>query len=79
MPDEVIVYSTPTCPHCTQVKNFLDANNIDYKEYNVAENTEKAQEMIQKTGQRGVPVTEVDGEIVVGSNTRKLKKLLDID
>lgn len=78
MPD-VKVYSTPTCPYCTKVKNFLKENNVEFKGYNVQENPEKLKEMIQKTGQRGVPVTDIDGEVVVGYNVSRLKQLLDLN
>lgn len=78
MPEKVEVYTTPTCPHCKEVKNFLDQNNIEYTEHNVQENLEKAKEMIKETGQRGVPVTKINEEIVVGYNKDKLKELLDL-
>lgn len=79
MAKEVIIYSTPTCPHCNTVKDFLKDNDIDFKEHNVQEDTEKAREMIQETGQRGVPVTKIDEEIVIGSNLDKIKELLEIN
>jgi glutaredoxin-like YruB-family protein len=75
---EVKVYSTPTCPFCKKVKKFLDENSVEYTNYNVADNQDKAQEMIDKSGQMGVPVIDVDGELVIGFNKDKLKELLDI-
>jgi len=78
MVKRVIIYSTPTCPHCDKVKEFLKNNDIDFTEYNVQENMEKAKEMIQETGKRTVPVTKINGEIVIGSNLDKIKKLLEI-
>ncbi|HIC95795.1 TPA: NrdH-redoxin [Candidatus Bipolaricaulota bacterium] len=75
---EVKVYTTPTCPWCMRVKQFLDERNIEYEEYNVAEDPSRAEEMIHKSGQMGVPVIEVDGEIVVGFDRPKLEELLGL-
>ncbi|MCR4405289.1 MAG: glutathione S-transferase N-terminal domain-containing protein [Candidatus Acetothermia bacterium] len=75
---EVKVYSTPTCPWCSRVKQFLDERNIPYEEYNVAEDMARAQEMVQKSGQMGVPVIEVDGEIVIGFDRPRLEELLGL-
>jgi len=74
----VKVYTTPTCPWCMRVKQFLDERNIEYEEYNVAEDPSRAEEMIHKSGQMGVPVIEVDGEIVVGFDRPKLEELLGL-
>jgi len=74
----VIVYTAPNCPWCDRVKEFLKENKIKFKEINVAENFEAAQEMMRKSGQMGVPVIDIDGEIVVGFNEPVLRKLLKI-
>ena len=74
----VTIYSTPTCPYCKLEKEFLKENKIAYKEVNVAEDTQAAQQMIMKSGQSGVPVTDVDGKIVVGFDRAALKKLLKL-
>ncbi len=67
---DVTVYTTPTCPWCKKTKAFLDDNDVDYEELDVASDQDAAKEMIEKTGQRGVPVTVIrDGdeeEVVVG-------------
>lgn len=73
---KVVVYSTPTWPHCKRVKEYLSQKGIPHVEYNVAENRDKAKEMIQKSGQMGVPVITIDGEIVIGFNQAKLGELL---
>ncbi|MFP4230161.1 MAG: glutaredoxin family protein [Candidatus Nanohaloarchaea archaeon] len=72
----VEVFTTPTCPYCTKVKQWLDENGYDYEEYNVAENREKAMEMIEKTGQKGVPQTFIGEEAVVGFRPEKIQKLV---
>lgn len=75
---KVTVYSTPTCPYCVKVKEFLKEHHVKYKEIDVASDRAKAEEMIEKSSQMGVPVTEVDKTIIVGYDVQKLKKALDI-
>lgn len=75
---KVIVYSTPTCPYCTMAADWLKENNIEFEYVDVAANQERAQEMIKKSGQMGVPVIDVDGQIVIGFNKEKLKQLLGL-
>ena len=59
----VKVYSTPTCPYCKLVKAFLSENNVSYEDANVADDQNAAREMTDKSGQMGVPVLDIDGEI----------------
>ena len=73
---QVVIYSTPTCPYCKRAKEYLSRKGIPYVEHNVAADREKAKEMIQKSGQMGVPVIIIDGEIIVGFNQAKLDELL---
>ncbi len=77
-PKKVVVYSTPTCPWCSKTKDFLTENKIDYEDVNVAADQKAAQEMFKKSGQMGVPVTDIDGEIIVGFDKNRLKKVLGI-
>ena len=72
----VTVYSTPTCPYCTQVKEYLKSKSIAFNEHNVAADLEARNAMVQKSGQLGVPVVEVDGQVVVGFNRKRLEELL---
>lgn len=78
MAKKVIVYSTPICPYCVIAKDFLKENNIKFEEIDVSKDEKKAKEMIKKSGQTGVPVIEIDGEIVVGFDEDKLRELLDL-
>ncbi len=74
---KVIIYSTPTCPYCKRAKDYLSRKGIAYTDINVAQDREKSKEMIQKSGQMGVPVIIIgDNEIVVGFNQSLLDKLL---
>ena len=73
---KVIVYSTPTCPYCKRVKDYLTQKGVSFSDYNVAEDREKAKEMIDKSKQMGVPVIVVDSDVVVGFNQAKLDSLL---
>ena len=73
---KVVIYSTPTCPFCKRAKNYFSQKGIPYTDINVAADREKTKEMIQKSGQMGVPVIVIDGEVVVGFNQIQLDKLL---
>lgn len=74
----VIIFSTPTCVYCNMAKSWFKENNIQYVEYNVGADLEKRKEMIEKTGQMGVPVILVDDEAVVGFNKPRLAELLGL-
>ncbi|AUS95541.1 NrdH-redoxin [Clostridium thermosuccinogenes] len=74
----VKVYSTPTCPWCTVAKNYLKSKNIEFDDIDVSRDREAAVEMIQKSGQRGVPVIDIDGNIIVGFNQAAIDKFLNI-
>ena len=65
---KVVVYSTPTCPYCKRTKDYLSRKGIPFVDHNVAQDRDAAKEMIQKSGQMGVPVITIDGEVVVGFN-----------
>jgi len=75
---KVAIYSTPTCPYCNMTKQFLAENKIEYANYDVSTDAAKAQEMIDKSGQMGVPVIDIDGEIIIGFDRERIAKLLDI-
>ena len=72
----IIVYSTPTCPYCTMVKGYFAEKGIEFKDVNVAANHAAAAEMVEKSGQMGVPVIDVDGKIIVGFRPDVLGKLV---
>ena len=73
---KVVVYSTPTWPYCKRAKEYLSRKDIAYVDYNVAGDREKAKEMIQKSGQMGVPVITIDDEVMVGFNQSLLDQKL---
>ena len=75
---EVKVYTTSTCGWCVKVKDFLKEHKIKFKEVNVEEDAEAAMTMVEKTGQQGVPVIEIDDKFVIGYDVPELKKLLKI-
>jgi glutaredoxin-like YruB-family protein len=78
MDKKVIVYSTPTCPYCKMAKQFLKDNNITFQDIDVSLNQGAAEEMIQKSGQMGVPVLDIDGEIILGFDKEKIKAILGL-
>ncbi len=73
---KIIVYTTPTCAFCPMVKNFLKEKGVEYEEIDVNENKEALEEMKEKTGQIGVPVTLIGEEAIVGFNKKKIEELL---
>jgi len=75
---KVEIYSTPVCVYCGHAKEFFKKHNIAYTEYNVAADTVKRAEMLEKSGQMGVPVIDVGGDIVVGYDEKILSELLEI-
>ena len=76
---DVTIYSTPTCPYCKQTKEFLNENNVEFTDIDVSSDAAKAQEMIEKSGQMGVPVLDIDGEIIVGFDREKISEKLGIE
>ncbi|RJQ29517.1 glutaredoxin family protein [Candidatus Parcubacteria bacterium] len=74
----VKIYSTPTCVYCKMTKEFFAKNNIQYQEFNVAEDAKAREEMVQKSRQLGVPVIDIDGAIYVGYDRNALAKALNI-
>lgn len=75
----VKVYSTTRCPWCHTVKDFLTKNNIEFEDINVETDKAAAQEMINKSGQSGVPVLDIEGTIIVGYNEPAIRKALNIE
>ncbi len=74
----VKIYTTPTCPWCKKTKEFFKENKIKFTEINVASNQKAAKEMIDKSGQTGVPVIDVNGTLIVGFDESKLRKALKL-
>lgn len=76
---KVTVYSTQTCPWCHKAKDFLKENNVPFQDINVAANQKAAEEMIEKSGQMGVPVIDIDGQVIVGFDKNAMKKALKLN
>ena len=74
----VTIYSTPTCHFCHMAKDFFTENHVNFTDYNVSTDLEKRKEMIDKSGQMGVPVIYVGDELVVGFDEDRLRDLLKI-
>jgi glutaredoxin 3 len=75
---EVTIYTTPTCGYCKMAKEFFAANNVAFTEYNVGTDLEKRKEMIDRSGQMGVPVIFIDSEMTVGFDKNRLTTLLGL-
>ncbi|TSC75567.1 MAG: glutaredoxin-like protein [Parcubacteria group bacterium Gr01-1014_30] len=75
----VRIYSTPTCVYCNALKKFLGEHQVAFEDIDVSRDQKAAQEMVQKSGQLGVPVVDIAGEIVVGFDKNKIAQLLKIN
>ncbi len=78
MQKNVTIYSTPTCHFCHMAKDYFKEHNVNFTDYDVASNLEKRQEMVQKTGQMGVPVIFIGDELVIGFDKPRISYLLGI-
>jgi glutaredoxin 3 len=76
--DKVKVYSTPTCHFCHAVKDFLTKNNIEFSEFDVSVDEERRNEMVEKSGQMGVPVVIIEDQAIVGFDEAKIRELLGL-
>lgn len=74
----VVVYSTPTCSWCNTLKTWLSKNNIRYTDIDVSADQRAAEALVKRSGQQGVPQTDIDGKIIVGFDQQRLKELLEI-
>ena len=75
---QIKIYSTPTCPWCKMAKAYFKEKGVEYEDFNVASDTKAQKEMIDKSGQMGVPVIDIDGKIVVGFDKEKINELLGL-
>lgn len=78
MPGKVTVYSTATCPYCIRLKQFLAEHQIPFENIDVSADPQQAQEMVRKSGQMGVPVLDIEGEIIVGFDRERIQQALGI-
>ena len=76
--ESVTIYTTPTCHFCHAAKDFFAENNVEFTEHDVAADQEKRQEMIEMTGQMGVPVIKIGNDAIIGFDEAKVKELLKI-
>ncbi len=75
---KIIIYSTPTCPYCLALKEFLKEKGVSFFDFDVSKDKKALEEMVEKSGQWGVPVVDIDGEIIVGFDREKIEKLLNL-
>lgn len=75
---KALIYTTPTCIWCQRTKEFFKENKVKYKELDVAENMRNRKEMLKKSGALATPVIDINGNIIIGFDEPKLKKLLKI-
>lgn len=75
---EITVYTTPTCPWCVRLKNYLEEKGVSYHEVDVSADQASAAQLVELTGQRSVPVLTQGGEYVVGFNPEEIDRLLPV-
>jgi len=75
---KIKIYTTPTCPFCQLAKQYLKEKGFEFEEIDVSKDEKAAMEMIQKSGQMGVPVIEINGKIVVGFDKEKIDQFLNL-
>ena len=75
---KIKIYTTPSCPYCHLAKEYFQSKDLAYEEFDVMKDVQKRQEMITETGQMGVPVIKVNGQIVIGFNKGKINELLGL-
>jgi len=73
---KIIVYSTSTCPYCSMAKQYLKEKGVEFEDIDVSADHEKGHEMIEKSGQQGVPVIDIDGKIIIGFDRAKIDEAL---
>ncbi len=78
MGKRVIVFSTPTCPHCNNLKRYLREHKVKFKDIDVSKDQKAAQDMVRRTGQMGVPVTLINNQPIIGFDRNKINYLLNI-
>ena len=74
----IIMYTTPTCVYCNMAKQFFKEKNIKWEEIDLSKQAEKVDELLEKSGQLGVPVFDIEGEIIIGFDKRAIKMVLGI-
>lgn len=76
MAKKIVIYSTPTCPYCVYAKDFFKSKGVSFEDVDVSSDHARATEMVQKSGQMGVPVIDIDGKVVVGFQPTVFEELL---
>ncbi len=76
--NRVILFATPSCPHCNHAKRYLRQRGIRFRDVDVSKDAIAARDMVRRSGQQGVPVIDINGKIVVGFNRAEVDRLLDL-
>ncbi|MGM0368332.1 MAG: glutaredoxin domain-containing protein [Actinomycetota bacterium] len=75
--EKVIVYSTSTCPYCNRVKDYLASKGVKFKDIDIAKDKKYLDEMVKKSGQMGIPVIDIDGNIIIGFEKEEIDKAVE--
>ena len=74
----ITIYSTPTCVYCNTLKEYLGSKNIPFQDVDVSKDEKELEKMVNISGQMGVPVIDIDGDIVIGFDREKIDELLKL-
>lgn len=74
---KIVIYSTPTCPYCNLAKDYFKEKGLEFVDYDVSEDQKKSKEMVEKSGQMGVPVIVIDDQVIIGFNKPEIEKILN--
>jgi len=75
---KIRIFSTPSCPYCVTLKEFLKDKGFDFEDIDVSQDQKALDEMVERSGQMGVPVVDIDGQIIIGFDKEKINQLLNI-
>lgn len=75
---KIKIFSTPTCPYCVTLKEYLKDKGFEFEDLDVSQDQKALDEMVEKSGQMGVPVVDIDGEIIIGFDKEKISEILNI-
>lgn len=78
-PSRVVIFSTPTCPHCHAAKRYLQQRGVHFTDVDVSRDAQAARDMVRRSGQQGVPVIDIDGHLVIGFDRGKIDRLLGLN
>mgnify|MGYP001593922664 CR=1 FL=1 len=75
----ITIYSTPTCVYCNALKKYLTSKSLEYTEVDVSKDEKELEKMVAISGQMGVPVIDIDGNVVIGFDKQRVDEILHLE